>query len=46
MRPIFNKKVDKKWSLWVHKQYTSALFTVEKSTKPSEKKKKSENAQS
>ena len=28
--PIFNEKVDKKWYLWVHKQCTNALFTVEK----------------
>ena len=27
MGPIFNEKIDKKWNLWVHKQYTDALFT-------------------
>ena len=32
MRPIFNEKVAKKWNLWVHEQYTDALFTMEKST--------------
>ena len=25
--PIFNEKIDKKWNLWVHEQYTNALFT-------------------
>ena len=25
--PIFNKKIDKKWNLWVHEQYIDALFT-------------------
>ena len=30
--PIFNEKVAEKWNLWVHKQYTDALFTAEKST--------------
>ena len=25
--PIFNEKIDKKWNLWVHEQYTDALFT-------------------
>ena len=30
MRLIYNEKVDKKWYLWVRKQYTNALFTVEK----------------
>ena len=25
--PIFNEKIDKKWNLWVHKQYTNTLFT-------------------
>ena len=30
--PIFNEKVTEKWNLWVHEQYTDALFTVEKST--------------
>ena len=32
MRPIFNEKVTEKWNLWVHEQYTDALFTAEKST--------------
>ena len=27
MGPIFNEKIDKKWNLWVHEQYTDALFT-------------------
>ena len=27
VRPIFNEKIDKKWNLWVHEQYTDALFT-------------------
>ena len=27
MRPIFNEKIDKKWNLWVHEQYTDVLFT-------------------
>ena len=43
MGPIFNEKVDKKWSLWVRKQCTSVLFTVEKSTKPALKEKKKKN---
>ena len=30
--PIFNEKVTEKWNLWVHEQYTDALFTAEKST--------------
>ena len=25
--PIFNEKIDKKWNLWVRKQYTDVLFT-------------------
>ena len=32
MEPIFNEKIAEKWNLWVCKQYTNALFTVEKST--------------
>ena len=28
----FNEKVTEKWNLWVCKQCTNALFTVEKST--------------
>ena len=40
---IFNEKVDKKWSLWVREKCTSALFTVEKSTKPARRKKKKKN---
>ena len=32
MGPIFNEKVPKKCNLWVRKQCTDALFTVEKST--------------
>ena len=32
IRPIFNEKVTEKWNLWVRKQCTDALFTVEKST--------------
>ena len=40
VRLIFNEKVAEKWNLWVRKQYTDALFTVEKSTKPVQKKKK------
>ena len=27
MRPIFNEKVTEKWNLWIHEQYTDALFT-------------------
>ena len=27
VRPIFNEKIDKKWNLWVHEQYTNVLFT-------------------
>ena len=27
--PIFNEKVAEKWNLWVHEQYTDALFTAE-----------------
>ena len=30
--PIFNEKINKKWNLWVHEQYTDALFTAKKST--------------
>ena len=30
--PIFNEKVAEKWNLWVHEQYTDALFIAEKST--------------
>ena len=30
MGPIFNKKVAKKCNLWDRKQYTYALFTVDK----------------
>ena len=30
MGSIFNKKVDKKCNLWDRKQYTYALFTVDK----------------
>ena len=44
VRPIFNKKVTEKWNLWVREQCTDALFTVEKSTKPAQKKKNAENA--
>ena len=29
--PIFNEKFDKKLNLWVHKQYTYALFTEDRS---------------
>ena len=29
MGPIFNEKVVEKWNLWVHKQCTNALFTVD-----------------
>ena len=32
MGPIFNEKVAEKWNLWIREQYTSALFTVKKST--------------
>ena len=32
VRSIFNEKVAEKWNLWVRKQCTGALFTVEKST--------------
>ena len=31
MGPIFNEKFDKKLNLWVHKQYTYALFTEDRS---------------
>ena len=40
VRPIFNEKVTKMYNLWVHKQYTNALFTVKKSTNTGLKKKK------
>ena len=30
--PIFNEKVAEKWNLWVHEQYTDALFTAKKLT--------------
>ena len=29
MEPIFNEKIDKKWNLWVRKQYICTLFTAE-----------------
>ena len=32
MGPIFNEKIAEKWNLWIHEQYTNALFTAEKST--------------
>ena len=45
VRPIFNEKVTKMYNLWVHKQYTNALFTVKKSTNTGlKKKKKGKNA--
>ena len=46
VRSIFNEKIDKKWYLWVHKQCTNVLFTVEKVSlygwKQKKKKKKKE----
>ena len=27
--PIFNEKIDKKWNLWIRKQYICALFIAE-----------------
>ena len=27
VKPIFNEKVAEKWNLWIHEQYTNALFT-------------------
>ena len=33
--PIFNEKVAEKWNLWVRKQCTDALFTMQKSTNAS-----------
>ena len=30
MRPIFNKKFDKKLNLWVYKQCTNILFTKDR----------------
>ena len=38
--PIFNEKIVEKCNLWVRKQYTNALFTVEKSISAASKKKK------
>ena len=35
---IFNEKVTEKCNLWVHKQYTNALFTDKKSTNAAKKK--------
>ena len=32
MEPIFNERIVEKWNLWIHKQYTDALFTAENST--------------
>ena len=32
MRPIFNKKVTKKYNLWNREQYTYVLFTVSQIT--------------
>ena len=40
MRPIFNKKVIKKYNLWDHKQYIYVLFIVDKVTIANWKKKK------
>ena len=46
MRPIFNKKVVKKYNLWDYKQYTYALFTVDKVNNYGlEKKKIKENVE-
>ena len=46
VRPIFNKKIDKKWYLWVCEQCTNALFMIEKVSlygwKQKKKKKKAE----
>ena len=33
MEPIFNEKVDKKWSLWVREQCIYVLFTAETNRK-------------
>ena len=40
MRPIFNKKIIKKYNLWDHKQYIYVLFIVDKVTIAGWKKKK------
>ena len=45
--PIFNEKIDKKWSLWNREQCTSALFTKDRVNNcggKEKKKKKRENA--
>ena len=47
MGPIFNKKIAKKCNLWDCKQYTYALFTVDKVNNCGlkKKKKKEENVE-
>ena len=45
MGPIFNKKIAKKCNLWDRKQYTYALFTVDKINNCGLKKKKEENVE-
>ena len=40
VEPIFNEKVVEKWNLWLRKQCTDALFTMQKSTNASWTKKK------
>ena len=49
MRPIFNKKVVEKCNLWDRKQYTYALFIIDKvnyyGLKKKKKKKKKEEGE-
>ena len=49
MGPIFNKKIAKKCNLWDRKQYTYALFTVDKvnycGLEKEKRKKKEENVE-
>ena len=47
MRPIFNKKVTKKYNLWNREQYTYVLFTVDKVNycRLEKKKKKEKNVE-
>ena len=47
MGPIFNEKVAEKWNLWIHEQYTNALFTedlVKCCSRIKKKKKRRQNA--
>ena len=45
MRPIFNKKVAKKCTLWDREQYTYALFTVDKVNNCGLEKEKKKNVE-